>query len=94
MVTSIMPTIRVTFSDTKETQEARFDLMRFDSDHLELTNVFTYVDWTTPGIAEMGADADGDVVCNEIGIVYFDAVDRIEVIRDGTVSVVFDKEAA
>lgn len=92
MLTNKMPTIRITFSDTKETQEARFDLMRFDYDHIEFTNVSTYVDWTTPGINETGADADGDVVYNQIGIVYFDAVDRIEVIRDGTASVVFDKE--
>lgn len=75
---TLLPKIRVIFSDTKEVQEAWFDVIRFDYDHVELTNVI----YTT---------FDGAYDWIEKGIVYFEAVDRIEIIRDESTTVVFSK---
>lgn len=89
MFTETWPEARVIFSDTKEERIASFDLMRFETDHLELTNVITETDLSSGE----NSDFDGDALpCGiEKGFIYFDAVDRIEVIRDGVVSVIFEK---
>lgn len=73
-----LPKIRVIFSDTKEVREAWFDVIRFDYDHVELTNVI----YTT---------FDGVYNWIEKGVIYFEAVDRIEIIRDGSTTVAFSK---
>lgn len=83
--------IQVIFSDTKQKMRSTFENVAFEKDHLALSGVATYVDWTTPYIEELGCDHDGDVVYNSRGFIYFDAVDRVEVIRDDLTSVIFEK---
>lgn len=83
--------ICIVFSDTKKEQKSYFDSMHIKSDHITLANVHTYVDWRTPGIELTGADVDGDIIFNKNGLVYFEAVDRIEITRNGTTSVIFER---
>lgn len=91
-----MAKIRATFSDTKKCVESLYDDLIVGGDHIELRNVRTYVDHDhnfEPSVSLLdGLDFDGDIVYMRIGLIYFDAVDRIEIFRDdGPVQVLFSK---
>lgn len=65
--------------------------MAFEKDHIVVFGISTWVDRTTPYIEELGCDYDGDIAYNPRGFIYFEAVDRIEIICGEAGYVIFEK---
>lgn len=83
--------VQVIFSDTKQQVWSTFENMAFEKDHIVLFGISTYVDYATPHIEEFGCDYDGNVVYNPHGFIYFDAVDRIDLICGEADYAIFEK---
>lgn len=88
-----MFSVSVVFSDTKEARTSLVDSLQVKSGFLELENVRTYVDYSLYSyLQETGCDFDGDIVFQPKGIIYFDAVDKVTVIKsENEEQVIFEK---
>lgn len=89
-----MFSVEVIFSDTKEARTSLVDSLRVKSGFIELENVRTYVyassfPWSY--LQDTGLDFDGDLSYLPLGIVYFDAVDKIAIKSGGKEQIIFEK---
>lgn len=86
--------IEVIFSDTKEVRMSLIDSLHIKSGFIELENVRTYVDGSSfpwSYLQDTGLDFDGDLSYLPLGVVYFDAVDKVTIDSGKEKLVIFEK---